>query len=394
MTTRSGPQRPGRAVASLAGPVQTAYTFRYPLAITVLAIVLTAIFGGLHMATIVALLAILEISISFDNAIVNAAVLRTMTEKWQRIFLTWGILIAVFGMRLVFPIVIVAVAASLGPVEVLDLALNDQDTYAAALKDSYPIIASFGGFFLLMVFLDFFIDETKDQHWIGFIERPLARVGHLKSFAAGVGVLMLLIVSQTVSDGVREDVLLAGLAGLVAYLFSSGAAGALEERLEHDLEEAELAVAEERAEMHGDAGGAARRAGVQMAAKGGFASFLYLELLDASFSFDGVIGAFAISTDIIVIAIGLGLGAIYIRTMTVHLVHKGTLSMYRYLESGAHWAIGILALLLFIGMENHVPEVITGSLGGATILASFVASIVANRRDQAQGRSTEIELQI
>lgn len=373
--------------------MQTLKTFRIPLSITVLAIVLTAVFGGLEMALIVTLLAILEISISFDNAIVNAAVLKTMSAKWQKIFLTWGILIAVFGMRLVFPIVIVAVAAGLGLGEVIDLALNDQEVYASELEAAYPVIAAFGGAFLLMVFLDFFLDEAKDQHWLTWLERPLAKLGHLKGFSAGVGVLTLLIISQTVDPEIKADVLTAGLAGLVGYLFSNGAAGALEERLEHELEDPALIAAQEEARREAEAKGRSpEAAAAAVIAKGGLASFLYLELLDASFSFDGVIGAFAISTDIIVIAIGLGLGAIYIRTMTVHLVHQGTLAQYRYLESGAHWAIGLLAVLLFIGMETHVPEVITGSLGASCILAAFVTSIMANRRDEAAGRDVSIHV--
>ena len=77
-----------------------------------------------------------------------------------------------------------------------------------------------------------------------------------------------------------------------------------------------------------------------------FFLFLYLELIDASFSFDGVVGAFAISQQIFVIAAGLGIGACYIRSLTVFLVRKGTLQEYIYLEHGAHWAIGALAVLL------------------------------------------------
>ncbi len=367
-------------------------TFRIPLAITVISVVLSGILGSPEMALIVALLAVLEISISFDNAVVNAAVLKTMTPKWQQIFLTWGILIAVFGMRLVFPIVIVAVAAGLGITEVVDLALNDQEQYASNLEDSYPVIAAFGGVFLLMVFLNFFFDEEKDHHWLGPVERPLAKLGHIDGITPAMAAIALLVVSQIVSAEEQLDVLVAGLAGLISYLISNGAAGRLEESLEHELEVDDrddrfaglLHEEAEAAEARGDKSAAA--AATAAAAKGGLASFLYLELLDASFSFDGVIGAFAISTDIIVIAIGLGLGAIYIRTLTVYLVRQGTLSEYRYLEHGAHWAIGVLAVLLFVGIEHHIPEVITGTLGAGFILVAFFWSLKANRDDHAAGR--------
>ena len=127
----------------------------------------------------------------------------------------------------------------------------------------------------------------------------------------------------------------------------------------------------------------AKAAAASALAKGGFASFMYLELLDASFSFDGVIGAFAISKNIIVIAVGLGLGALYIRTLTVYLVRQGTLDEYRYLEHGAHWAIGSLAVLLFVGIESHVNEVITGLLGAAMIITAFISSLYVNRKERA-----------
>lgn len=96
------------------------------------------------------------------------------------------------------------------------------------------------------------------------------------------------------------------------------------------------------------------------AAKGGFGAFLYLEVLDASFSFDGVIGAFALTQNLFIIAIGLGIGAMYVRSMTVMLVEKGTLSEYRYLEHGAFYAILILSVVMYFQTLMHIPEVITG----------------------------------
>jgi hypothetical protein len=114
--------------------------------------------------------------------------------------------------------------------------------------------------------------------------------------------------------------------------------------------------------------------------KAAFFLFLYLEVLDASFSFDGVVGAFAITSDPIIIAIGLGVGAMFIRSLTVFLVRKGTLSEYEYLEHGALWAIGALAVILLITIEYEVPEVVTGLIGVAFIGAAFISSLVRNRR--------------
>jgi hypothetical protein len=350
-------------------------TFRIPVVMTVIAVVAAGAIGGPKVGLIVALLAVLEISISFDNAIVNAAVLKNMTAKWQQIFLTWGILIAVFGMRLVFPIVIVAAAAGLAIPDVVDQALNNPALYAHNLKDANAIIASFGGTFLLMVFLSFFLDCEKDTSWFR-IEKPLAGIGRIDSIAPAIAGGVLIMLSQVVDKSKETDVLLAGLAGLVVHLLASGVADRLEPGDEDDDADAAPAPVDDRTLSP-----QARAAAVSALAKGGLASFLYLELLDASFSFDGVIGAFAISKDILVIAVGLGLGALYIRTLTVYLVRQGVLGEYRYLEHGAHWAIGVLAVLLFIGIQHHVPEVVTGLIGAALIIAAFLSSLYANRKD-------------
>src|SRR3546814_895314 len=95
-------------------------------------------------------------------------------------------------------------------------------------------------------------------------------------------------------------------------------------------------------------------------AKAGFGAFLYLEVLDASFSFDGVIGAFALSNNLFIIAIGLGIGAMFVRSMTIFLVRQGTLSEYRYLEHGAFYAIIALAAIMYINPFQPIPHVVTG----------------------------------
>lgn len=345
---------------------------RIPFAITIFTIAGAWVLGGPATALVVGLLAVLEISISFDNAVVNATVLKKMTPRWQQVFLTWGILIAVFGMRLIFPILIVAVASGLGFTEVVNQAINDPDLYAENLEESFPVIASFGGTFLLMVCLGYFLDPDKDAHWVGPVERGLGGLGRVDSIVPAIAGATVLLVSQLVDSAQETDVLIAGLAGMVIYLLVSGIAVALEP---DDGDEDDEGV--ERVS------GSAGKAAVQIAGKAGLASFLYLELLDASFSFDGVIGAFAISKDIFVIAAGLGLGAIYIRTLTVYLVRQGTLAEYRYLENGAHWAIGALAILLFVGIEHHPPEVVTGLIGAGVIIVSLWSSIRANRREAA-----------
>ncbi|MGW2996305.1 DUF475 domain-containing protein [Streptomyces sp. NPDC001193] len=334
-------------------------TFGWSFAVTALGLVAAVFYGGWTAFGIVAILTILEISLSFDNAVVNAGILKKMNAFWQKIFLTIGVLIAVFGMRLVFPVVIVAVTAGIGPVEAVDLALNDKDMYQQLVTDAHPAIAAFGGMFLLMIFLDF-IFEDRDIKWLAWLERPLAKLGKIDMLSACLALIALLITSMTFAANAHQHggahvdkaqtVLVSGIAGLITYMIVGGLSGYFENRLEEE-EEAEH-EAEEAAKKSGSPVSA-----VAMAGKAAFFMFLYLEVLDASFSFDGVIGAFAITNDIVLMALGLGIGAMYVRSLTVYLVRQGTLDDYVYLEHGAHYAIGALAVILLVTIQYEIHEV-------------------------------------
>ena len=303
---------------------------------------------AMSMLFIATVLAILEISLSFDNAVVNAKILNTMEPVWQQRFLTWGILIAVFGMRIVFPIFIVQIAASLGPIEALRLALAEPETYSRILNDAHVGIAAFGGTFLFMVGLNFFFDREKDVHWIGRLESAMAeRLASVEGIAIAVVLVVMVSVSSLLPAEESATFMRAGVYGLLTFI-AVDTFGALMER---------------------------RRQMLESAGKAGFAAFLYLEVLDASFSFDGVIGAFALSDNLIIIAIGLGIGAMYVRSMTIMLVRKGTLAQYRYLEHGAFWAILFLAIIMYLQTLIHVPELITGLIGVVLIGLSIVSSM-------------------
>lgn len=355
-------------------------TFGWSFAITAAALAGALVLGGPAALALVAILCVLEISVSFDNAVVNATVLDRMNAYWQRLFLTVGILVAVFGMRLLFPLLLVGITAHVGPVEVIRLALEggpvDQPgTYAALLHEAHPSIAAFGGMFLLMLFLDF-VFENRVVTWLGWLERPLARIGKLDQVSVVVALVSLVVVAQTLAAE-PGTVMIAGGLGVTTYVLVNG----LGELFESGGSDGEENVAG----IHGDAlavekslrpGGATK----QVAGKAAFFLFLYLEVLDASFSFDGVIGAFAISQDIFVIAAGLGVGAMYIRSLTIYLVRKGTLDDYAYLEHGAHWAIGALAVILLVSIRHEVPEVVTGLIGVAFIGAAMVSSVLRNRK--------------
>ncbi|MET8407314.1 DUF475 domain-containing protein [Streptomyces sp. NPDC005195] len=366
-------------------------TFGWSFAITAIGLVAAAFYGGWTAFGIVAILAVLEISLSFDNAVVNAGILKKMSAFWQKIFLTVGVLIAVFGMRLVFPVVIVAISAKIGPIDAVDLALNDKDKYQQLVTDAHPSIAAFGGMFLLMIFLDF-IFEDRDIQWLRWIERPLAKLGKVDMLSVCIALIVLLITSFTFAvhahqhGGGHADkaqtVLISGIAGLITYMVVGGLSGYFEDRLEE--EEERTHEEEEEAERTGK-----KKPAVVLAGQAAFFMFLYLEVLDASFSFDGVIGAFAITNDIVLMALGLGIGAMYVRSLTVYLVRQGTLDDYVYLEHGAHYAIGALSVILLVTIQYQINEVITGLVGVVLIGWSFWSSVRRNNAlAAAEGKGT------
>ncbi|SDI75522.1 hypothetical protein SAMN05444157_0001 [Frankineae bacterium MT45] len=361
-------------------------TFRVSFGLTLLGLLAAYLYGGTAALTITAILAVLEVSVSFDNAVVNATVLERMNAFWQRIFLTVGVLIAVFGMRLLFPVLIVCVTAKISPSEAYRLAIDGGSidtpgTYAYLLHEAHPAIAAFGGVFLLMLFLDFVFEE-REITWLTWIEKPLAKIGMLDQLSVVVAVVALLVTANTLApDGKVDTVLVAGCVGLVVYLLVNGL-GSLFEAGEDEFVEAAV----EESVADGSASGSTQSL-VKVAGKAAFFLFLYLEVLDATFSFDGVIGAFAITSDPIIIAIGLGIGALYIRSLTVFLVRKGTLAEYVFLEHGAQWAIGALAVLLLFTIKYDVPEVVTGLIGVCFIGAALASSIARNRRLGATGEA-------
>jgi hypothetical protein len=360
--------------------------FGWSYAVTAVSLVVAFMYGGVEALILCAILGILEISLSFDNAVVNATVLERMDAFWQRIFLTIGIVIAVFGMRLVFPLVIVGVTADLNPIEALTLALErgspeEPGSYAYLLDQAYPQIAAFGGMFLFMLFLDW-IFEDRDVKWLAWLERPLAAIGQLSRFSVVLAVVVLVVLGTTLAAD-PSVVLIAGALGLVTYLLVNGLGDFFDQAGQAQI--AELDEGEEAPRATGSGPSQLAKA----SGRAGFFLFLYLEVLDAAFSFDGVIGAFAITTDPIIIALGLGLiGAMFVRSLTVFLVRKGTLADYVYLEHGAHWAIGALSVILLMGIGYHVNEVVTGLIGVAFIGAAFLSSILRNRRLAAQGVET------
>ncbi|MFI5756732.1 DUF475 domain-containing protein [Streptomyces sp. NPDC051569] len=369
-------------------------TFGWAFLVTALGLAAGGIYDGWAALGVVAILAVLEVSLSFDNAVINAGILKKMSSFWQTIFLTVGILIAVFGMRLVFPVVIVAISAKISPVKAVQLALDDKDRYQQLVTDAHPSIAAFGGTFLLMIFLNFMFEE-RDITWQTWLERPLAKLGKVDMLSVCIALVVLLVASMTVGatahqhGGAHADktqtVLTAGVAGLITYLIVGGLSSFFEDRLEEDEErEEEAGEAAREKRVAGTVGRSASAAAVT--GKAAFFMFLYLEVIDASFSFDGVIGAFAITNDIVLMVLGLGIGAMYVRSLTVYLVRQGTLDDYVYLEHGAHYAIGALAAILIVTIQYEISEIITGLVGVVLIGWSFWSSVRRNTRLAATQR--------
>lgn len=314
-----------------------------------------SITSTLGILWIVLVLSVLEVSLSFDNAVVNATVLRDMDPVWQQRFLTIGILIAVFGMRIVFPIAIVSIAAGVGPTEAVSLSLNNPARYEQIVSDAHVSIAGFGGAFLAMVGLTFFFAEDKDVHWISALERAINKFSNVPAVEIGLVLALVYGVSTVLPAEDTITFLTAAILGLITYIAVNAIAAIIEHR-------------------------EARKKAAGEIVKSGLGGFLYLEVLDASFSFDGVIGAFALSNNMIIIALGLSVGAMFVRSMTIHLVKTGTLAQYRYLEHGAFWAIIVLGIIMLLSARWHIPETITGLLGAILIGLSFWWSVRHNRR--------------
>lgn len=280
------------------------------------------------------LLAIMEVSFSFDNAVVNAQVLRKLSPFLQKVFLTLGILVSVFLVRLILPAVIVSFSADLPLQQVIHMSHTD---YQAHVLAAHSIIASFGGTFLLALFLSFLFYPEREHYWVDWLER------HAGTFPSGIKWALFSFIMSSALYLTKSSILPAAIAGIVLL-----AMGLLENFLTSE----------------------------KAATYSGLAAFLYLELLDASFSLDGVIGAFAMSSDIVVIMAGLGIGSFCIRSMTVYMVKHKTLEAFKYLEHGAHYSIGALGCLMLLSNVFPIPQLATGLVGIAFILLAAITSKV------------------
>lgn len=305
--------------------------------------------GALSALFITSVLAVLEVSLSFDNAVVNASLLREMTPKWRRRFLTWGMLIAVFGMRIVFPLIVVSVASRATPLEALRIAVFDPERYSRIMLESHLGLAGFGSAFLMMVALGFFFNPEKTVHWIHRFESIMTPLGKFRGITAALCLLIILLFAILLPEREQTYRLLeTGALGVATFVFMDWLSTWLGQDDKHS--------------------------GHHPIKKASVAVFIQLEFLDASFSFDGVIGAFALTSNLFIMAAGLGIGAMFVRSLTLLIVDRRALDEFRYLEHGAFYAIGTLAFLMLLDVFLPVPEAITGLAGAALILTAILAS--------------------
>jgi len=322
--------------------------------LTVLLGAWVTVHGGALGLWLFAVLVVLEVTFSFDNAVINSKVLARLSPFWQKLFLTVGIFIAVFVVRFILPIVIVMLTSGFGFSAVVDMALNNPQAYGETLHKAAPTIDAFGGTFLTMIGVSYFMNRKKDIHWLSRIEKRLARAGNYENFKAFVMLAVAMVLYLTVDDAHKEVVLAASIFGMLLHM-GLEIFGAFFEKRQSNA--------------------------AQLVGAAAFGSFMYLEILDASFSLDGVIGAFAITNDIILIIAGLGAGAIWVRSLTVYLMRTGVLSKYRYMEHGAHWAILALGFVMILKLYHfELPEWMTGSLGLVFIITAVVSSVIEARR--------------
>ncbi len=320
------------------------------IAVSVIGLAAVFVYGGIEALYIAALLTALEVTLSFDNAVVNARVLKKMSALWQKRFLTWGILVAVFGTRFILPIFIVSATVFVSPIAIAKLALFNPAEYGHLLEGARYAINSFGAAFLLMVSLKYFLDTAKKVHWIRIVERHLTLWGRIEAIEIALVLMTLFLLSFLVPLENQATVLASGIVGVVTFILMQGITSAFS-------------------------------MGAREVATQSVALFLYLEVLDAAFSLDGVIGAFALTNEVLIIAVGLGIGAFFVRSLTVYMVKERTLDTLVYLEHGAHWAIFGLAASMFVSLLTEVPELITGTIGIAFVLAAYYSSLRTNARN-------------
>lgn len=215
--------------------------FRESIIVTILGFI-AAWFWAAHIEAgtelktlfIVFFLSILEVTLSFDNAVVNAVVLDKMTPKWQHRFLTWGIIIAVFGVRFLLPVIIVSIFSRLSIIKTVHMALEDVTQYTHYLHLAHAPLVAFGGSFLLMVGLSYFVGKNNHHKWLPFIENLLEKINFRFSNAI-ITSLVIFILQFFLPDDIKWSVITSAVTGVVSYEVIHGLCGFMEKKQEASI---------------------------------------------------------------------------------------------------------------------------------------------------------------
>jgi hypothetical protein len=291
-------------------------------------------------------LSLIEVSMSFDNACVNEQKLKHMTPFWQQIFFWLGIPIAVAGMRFYVPLQIVSLIEGSSLHSAYNMAINAPEQFSVSLSKAHASIAAFGGAFLLLTALDFFGGDEKEHDWLPG-ENILKAINPFRSIVA----VALTAVAWYFTN--QRAVFTAGCAGILVFALM-GFIKAGMEKIDSKLADSTIMALR--------------------LLQGGLGGFLYLEVLDASFSLDGVVAAFAISKNIWVVAAGLGVGAIFVRQLTLWMVKTGASATFKYLPNGAFASIFVLSITMFISIFHEVPDFIVSAMSVGFIVVALISS--------------------
>jgi hypothetical protein len=269
-------------------------------------------------------LVLFETITSIDNAVINADVLSKMSQRARRWFLIWGLLIAVFFVRGLLPWLIVWVAnPTLGPIEALTATFSSDPAIVKALETSKPILLAGGGIFLLFLFLHWLFIEPKH---FGLAAEKVVQNFSIWFFAI-VSILLALIVWFAIQ--INPLMAFGAVVGSTAFFITHGFK--------------ENAEAQEQKLLSGNSN------------MSDLSKILYLEVIDATFSIDGVIGAFAFTMSVPLILIGNGIGAFVVRELTIHNIEN--VKKYKYLKNGAMYSIFALGIIMLLDAFGwHIPQ--------------------------------------
>lgn len=270
-------------------------------------------------------LALFETVSSIDNAVINAEVLSTMQQKARRWFLVWGIFISVFLVRGLLPLAIVwAAIPQLGPIGALTATFSNDPHVHEAIESSAPILLSGGGIFLLFLFFHWLFLEPKNYGLRG--ERFFEKQGVW--FYAIVSIILAVVVWFSLE--INPLMAFGAVVGSTAFFITHG--------FKENAAEAEKKLM-----------------GKGTSVKSDMSKILYLEAIDATFSIDGVLGAFAFTLSVPLILLGNGLGAIVVRQLTIKGIDE--IKKYVYLKNGAMYSIlGLGTIMILHSFGVSIPE--------------------------------------